>query len=225
MSSILDALGRLEQAPPHGPPLGPVRVPRPRPWRRLLAFAAAAVLAGGSALVVVLVARPPGASVPAPTEIPQPPAAAVTPPADQAAAPATPDAGSALERAAPVAPPTPENRPLAVPIEAPSDPIPNPEPPVPLERRLPPPTIASRPLPDDVLPPPALPAGAPDVHLAFLLYSARPERRSVAVQIDGGPLTTLREGDETGGLTVLRIQPDHVELDWQGQRFVVATRR
>jgi hypothetical protein len=62
------------------------------------------------------------------------------------------------------------------------------------------------------------------VRLSFLLYSSAPERRSVALTIDGGGLTTLHEGDESDGIEVVRIHPDHAELRWQGEAFTVEAR-
>src|SRR4029453_902648 len=48
-------------------------------------------------------------------------------------------------------------------------------------------------------PPPTrrAPAGAPDVRLSFLLFSPSPQRRSVALAINGGSLETLHEGEST----------------------------
>jgi hypothetical protein len=40
--------------------------------------------------------------------------------------------------------------------------------------------------------------------VSFLVYSAVVERRSVALTIDGGGLTTLREGDEAQGIQVVQ---------------------
>jgi hypothetical protein len=75
-------------------------------------------------------------------------------------------------------------------------------------------------------PPPVrrAPAGAPDVRLSFLLFSPSPERRSVALAIDNGSLQTLHEGESTGGLEVVRILPDRVDLRWQGEAFTVRAR-
>jgi hypothetical protein len=69
------------------------------------------------------------------------------------------------------------------------------------------------------------PAGAPGVRLSFLLFSPSPQRRSVALAIDGGSLETLHEGESTtGGLEVVRILPDRVDLKWQGEGFTVRAR-
>ena len=60
--------------------------------------------------------------------------------------------------------------------------------------------------------------------LSFLLFSGSAERRSVALSIDGGGLETLHEGEESGGLEVVRILPDRVDLRWQGEPFTVRAR-
>jgi hypothetical protein len=62
------------------------------------------------------------------------------------------------------------------------------------------------------------------VRLSFLLFSPSPERRSVALAIDGGSLQTLHEGEATGGLQVVRILPDRVDLSWEGAPFTVRAR-
>jgi hypothetical protein len=62
------------------------------------------------------------------------------------------------------------------------------------------------------------------VRLSFLLFSPSPERRSVALAIDGGGLQTLHEGESTGGLQVVRILPDRVDLRWEGESFTVRAR-
>jgi hypothetical protein len=67
----------------------------------------------------------------------------------------------------------------------------------------------------------AAPEGAPSVRVSFLVYSAAPERRSVALTIDEAGLVTLREGEEAKGLSVAQILPDGVELEWNGERFTV----
>jgi hypothetical protein len=72
-----------------------------------------------------------------------------------------------------------------------------------------------------VLPQP--PAGAPAIRLSFLVYSRVPARRTVAFSVDGN-LVTLHEGEESHGVGVQRIFPDHVELSHGGQAFVVRPR-
>jgi hypothetical protein len=68
------------------------------------------------------------------------------------------------------------------------------------------------------------PMGAPRLRVSFLVYSSNVERRSVALTIDGGGLTTLREGDEAQGIQVVRIRPDRVDLRWQGETFTLEVR-
>ena len=68
------------------------------------------------------------------------------------------------------------------------------------------------------------PAGAPRMRVSFLVYSSVAERRSVVLTIDGGSLTTLREGESSNGIDVVRIRPDSVELRWQGEAFRLEVR-
>jgi hypothetical protein len=68
------------------------------------------------------------------------------------------------------------------------------------------------------------PMGAPRLRVSFLVYSSVAERRTVALTIDGGGLTTLREGDEAQGVQVVRIRPDRVDLRWQGETFTLEVR-
>lgn len=225
MSSILDALERLERE--RSPSLPPRPLRPPRRARFAAVCGATVVLAVSAAAVGYLLpslrrAASPGAPVePLARALPEP-----VPEVPPSTAPGREAAPGEVTRAAPVAPPSPEAPPLAVPVEPPPDPAPVPEPPAGAGLRpLPPPTIASEPTGEDAPWVAPLPAGAPEVHVAFLLYSARPERRSVALQLDGGPLLTVREGDEVGDITVVRIRPDHVELAWRGERFAVFTRR
>jgi hypothetical protein len=62
------------------------------------------------------------------------------------------------------------------------------------------------------------------MRVSFLVYSSVAERRSVALTFDGGGLTTLREGEESNGIEVVRIRPDRVELRWQGEVFSLEVR-
>ena len=68
------------------------------------------------------------------------------------------------------------------------------------------------------------PAGAPRLRISFLVYSGAADRRSVVLTIDGGGLTTLREGDESNGISVVEIHPDRVDLRWQGESFTLDVR-
>jgi hypothetical protein len=64
------------------------------------------------------------------------------------------------------------------------------------------------------------------VRVSFLAWSRAPERRSVALSIGTGSLTTLHEGDRTDGLEVVEILPDGVRyrLD-DGERIFTARAR
>ena len=66
--------------------------------------------------------------------------------------------------------------------------------------------------------------GAPRLRISFLVYSSLADRRSVVLTIDGGSLTTLREGDEANGVSVVEIHPDRVDLRWQGETFTLDIR-
>jgi hypothetical protein len=97
--------------------------------------------------------------------------------------------------------PAPEAAPQAeVQVEA----LPAPQPPAP---------------PIDVLPGP--PAGAPQIHVSFLIYSAVPERRVVSLTIDNGPLLNLHEGQKAGGIVLVRILRDRIHVEHGGRTFSV----
>ena len=68
------------------------------------------------------------------------------------------------------------------------------------------------------------PTGAPRLRVSFLVYSSIAERRSVALTIDSGSLTTLREGEESNGVEVVRIRPNGVDVRWQGETFALEVR-
>jgi hypothetical protein len=68
------------------------------------------------------------------------------------------------------------------------------------------------------------PMGAPRLRISFLVYSSLADRRSVVLTIDGGGLTTLREGDESNGISVVQIHPDRVDLRWNGETFTLDVR-
>jgi hypothetical protein len=68
------------------------------------------------------------------------------------------------------------------------------------------------------------PVGAPRLRISFLVYSSLADRRSVVLTIDGGSLTTLREGDESNGISVVQIHPDRVDLRWNGEAFTLDVR-
>ncbi|HJW69063.1 MAG TPA: hypothetical protein VJ829_06885, partial [Candidatus Binatia bacterium] len=122
------------------------------------------------------------------------------------------------------APTSTDPRPWVQPVQPPPPPAP-----VPAARlaALPPRTMpAAHPAATEPEPPPIrrAPAGAPHVQLSFLLFSPSAERRSVALAIDGGSLTTLHEGESTGGLEVVRILPDRVDVRWEGESYTVRAR-
>src|SRR5262249_32390712 len=91
----------------------------------------------------------------------------------------------------------------------------------------PPPPVATEPhflqAPDsaDITPPPA---DAPRVQLTMLMYSRVPERRTVALVVDGGSMTMLHEGESTHEIEVERIKPDGVLLRHRGRSFTVRPR-
>ena len=254
MSSILDALRKVEADERKRP----IRLPpaEPRPRRRLAAVvAAAAFVAGAGVVALVMTLRPsampepvlePGtevASAPVPAA-PAAPVASLTPAevapapvAPGAAAPPTPPTIAAQPpapppvAAAPAAPaPVAQAPSAAEPVdedEADSDvpdpitilrPAPQPEPQAEVEvAALPTPTPPAPAI--DVLPGP--PAGAPEIHVSFLIYSSVPERRQVSLTIDNGPLVTLHEGQKTGSVSLVRILRDRIHVEQGGRTFSV----
>ena len=136
---------------------------------------------------------------PEPSAVPQPP------PAEVAAVPST------------TPPPPPTETAVAV------------TPPPVTPATLPPPPAAVAAVPSPATAPSAevstkIPAGLPRLRVSFLVYSAAPARRSVALTIENGSLTTLHEGEEVNGIEILRIRADGVELRWQGQAFLLPVR-
>ena len=230
MSSILDALEKLEsrRAQASGPE-------PPRRTRRsvtpLLAGAALLAFAAGIGLTAMWLR--PVESVPAPTKASVTPPAPTIPPATVAhvAAPPPPAPPRPTEQpwAEVVTPPTPRDAPAApAPASATAARAPVRE--RPADRAEPAAAAAGEAAAAVEAPPPparaaaaARPAGAPAVRVSFLVYSGTPERRTVALSIDGG-LVTLHEGEDSGGLSVAQILPDGVELTWQGQSFKVPAR-
>jgi len=256
MSSILDALEKLESAPPPAAPGSPP--PRPTRRRALIAAGVLAAFAAGVGIAAWLLRAPtPVPAAPLVASAPEPAPADVAPDTPE---PAHPAAAAGARRAAP----TFRERPWAevVEDEAPAAPSPPPaaaEPPVarrpapaalpaaepapaasvaatpPAASRATPPAAAPR---TRATPPPAPearaspakpararpPAGAPAVRISFLIYSRTPERRSVALTLDGTGMVTLREGQATQGLEVVEIRPDGAEMAWQGERFTVPAR-
>jgi hypothetical protein len=206
VSSILDALEKLEARRTPGGGLEP-----PRPGRRtrtpLLAGAALTAFAAGIGLTVVWL-RPTPEAGPAPASVTT---AHIVPPSPPAAPPAT---------VAPMAPVRAAEQPWGEVVASPSPR--RVEAPPPPEARGPEPVATATPVAAPA--PAARPAGAPAVRVSFLVYSNAPERRSVALTIDEAGLVTLREGEESNGLSVAQILPDGVELTWQDQSFTVRAR-
>ena len=236
MSSILDALEKLESAPPPAAPGSPP--PRPTRRRALIAAGVLAAFAAGVGIAAWLLRAPtPVPAAPLVASAPEPAPADVAPDTPE---PAHPAAAAGARRAAP----TFRERPWAevVEDEAPAAlPAAEPAPAAsvaatpPAASRATPPAAAPR---TRATPPPAPearaspakpararpPAGAPAVRISFLIYSRTPERRSVALTLDGTGMVTLREGQATQGLEVVEIRPDGAEMAWQGERFTVPAR-
>lgn len=233
MSSILDALAKLD--PVESQHIREIQAPARRRTRRRVTVAAIALaFVAGAGLAVVLVrART------EPVVVTTAPPARVTPP--PAADPAPPAARGALPVVPPVPPPAiapgeserPQGRlahlgsgprPAAPPVALAAI---EPEPIVPPPARLPvapvaPPPVAVAPRQPAATPSPATASvDAPSVRVSFLIYSRAAERRSVALAVGDGGLTTLHEGESTRGIEVTRILPDRVELRHDGQPFTV----
>jgi len=248
VSSILDALEKIEatggpQPPGGGGGGGPERRPR---W--LLAVLVVVALAAGAGAGILLLGRrdaaPPEATLvaiatttiptpttsttttaPAPTTSTMPPAAelpAVVAEAPVGAAPVSPPSigdrerpwGAAQEPAATPEATPPSTAMLAVAREAPSTTtIPAPRAALPAPVSEPEPPLRPRP-----------PASAPRLRVSFLVYSRNADRRTVALTIGDAGLTTLHEGEEAGGIEVVHIHPDRVELRWQGEVFTLEVR-
>ena len=242
MSSILDALKKLEAAeasPAHAP-----AVHRERP-RALGLTAAGLALAFGTGAGLTFFLRAGHGRPPAPPLESAPTQPIATPSPPPATAPA-PVVAEALPLAAPVAPlpqAAIDAEPPRARVVAAAPAVPPVAPPV--ARPAEPPAVASRaeppapraPAPADgspaeaespPLPPlellPRLPAGAPRVQVSFLFYSPVAERRTVLLSVDGSSTETLHEGERAGDLEVARILPDRVHVRWSGQLFSVRAR-
>ena len=68
-----------------------------------------------------------------------------------------------------------------------------------------------------------LPAGLPEVELNIVQWSPSPSRRFAFVRVDGSAMVKVREGDEVGGLLVVRIHPDGLELAQDQGRWLLRT--
>ncbi len=65
------------------------------------------------------------------------------------------------------------------------------------------------------------PAGAPNIKIYLLQWSAEPEQRFAFLSFDGGRATQVREGDVVGDLKVLRIYEEMVEFSRGGGDFLL----
>jgi cytoskeletal protein RodZ len=255
VSSILDALAKIEAAGarPEQKLLLAVR-PR-RSARRVIALAVVIAFAVGVGTTAWLlrgrtpepVAAEKPATPPAEVATAAPPAAATAPAPSAPVAVATASAPAATAPPPPTpAPPTAAPVPAAVataptaaapaPVAAPSAAVAAPTAPVaapPLPASAAPAATAPRAVPEVPVARAAVPEPAaapfalekpPKVHLSFLAYSPRTERRSVSLTIEGGSLVVLHEGESADGVEVARILPDHVELRSGGRTFSVGTR-
>lgn len=67
----------------------------------------------------------------------------------------------------------------------------------------------------------ARPAGEPLVQIAAIGYSPVAEQRVVTLRVNGGPATTLHEGESADGVDVQLIMPGSVYVRHAGQIFAV----
>lgn len=231
MSSILDALEKLER---RQEVLREGSTPPDRPARYGMTLAA--VLLAFVAGIGIAFGLRPGTQSPAraPLAAPALPVAPAPSASPAVAAASGPPAAVAGERAAPAAAPAvPAVEPLPVrvatatasPPAAAATPAEVPRPVV----TPPAPQAAARPA-RDAAPPAAAPVfarsptGAPRLKLSFLVYSAVPERRRVALSIDDASMVTLHEGESAHDVEVERIFADHVELRHGGRTFTLRAR-
>ena len=229
MSSILDALRKVEADERRRPIRLPPAPPRSR--GRLAALMAAAAFVAGAGVVALVVGLRPGAPL-VETAAPTPPAPAPAAPPAAAPTPAAPPT------AAPLVPPTAE---APAPTEAPAANVEEPTGEEDIESDVPDQITILRPSHEpapqaevqvealpmpapaepavDVLPGP--PVGAPEIRVSFLIYSAVPERRQVSLTIDNGPLVTLHEGQNAGSISLVRILRDRIHVEHGGRTFSV----
>lgn len=73
------------------------------------------------------------------------------------------------------------------------------------------------------LPPSSTPTLA-GVRISFLAYSRIPDLRTVSLAVDGDRLVTLREGEKSGNLEIVRIHADRVDVKRNGEMFTVPAR-
>ncbi|TMB45710.1 MAG: hypothetical protein E6J55_04740 [Deltaproteobacteria bacterium] len=251
MSSILDALEKVENAERWTPQAGPAR-PEGRSKLRLAAIAAGVAFAAGAG-VAALVLRPGPQRTAAPELARVPSAAPAAEPARVAQIPAAPVPSASAPTNAPSTPVAAEAAPPAAAVAAASTPVaavaPTPPPPGTAAAPSAPAPEAPRPPVEGAAANPAAPTQAPrqpavaaveprrepidegrsaprlpTVRLSFLVYSPSAERRSVVLATEGGSLTTLHEGERVGDIEVARILPDSVELRYEGRVFTVSPR-
>lgn len=252
MSSILDALRKLEAAEA-APAAGPVAAEIRRAGARWIVAGVLLAFAAGAGVALWLRSPAPTREEPE-LLVAVEPAPAVLPPAAPAQpepSPPQPAAAPPAADALPLVPPTPpptalaETDPprgevgtrdgapaagvpdIAVPparvASVPPELAPPPAPPEPAPRAEPEPAAAAPAVePDQALVRP--PPGAPRVQVNFLVYSRAPERRTVALTVDGRGFVTLHEGEADGDLEVARILADRVQLRWAGQVYTVFAR-
>ena len=67
------------------------------------------------------------------------------------------------------------------------------------------------------------PNGLPNVTINLVQWSAAPDRRFAFVRVDGSNMTQVREGDQIGGLTVVRIMQQAIEFGHGDSSFVLRT--
>lgn len=267
MSSILDALSKVEAAQRAG--RGEVTPPVPPPRRRPPRWSLGVALALGVAVTAVLLKR--REQAPAPTTVDAPirdegPSTTLPPPAPPTAVPTVPTAAPPPQAVPALPAPVLNERPQAR-VEVPTPPATVP-PAAPQLAATPPPTyveptavapgppqtvVAARPPavpappaeaepaptppPLEASPPspepapeapraanPARPGPLPRVRVSLLAYSHAAERRSVSLSIEGGPLVSLKEGEEANDIAVVRILPDRVDLRRGGITFTVQPR-
>jgi hypothetical protein len=247
VSSILEALRKVEAREERRPIRLPPPAPRPRA-RLALLVALAAFVAGAVAVAMFIAFRPGASPEPDETQV-----ASATPPAEPAATPPPVPAAPTPAETAPVPsapgaqvvspPPAATDAtaaPLVAPVdeaavdELPADPdvpeqitILRPAPEAAAEPDAPEAevTVEAIPAPARAEPPvevlPGPPKGAPEIHVSFLIYSAVPERRVVTMTINSGPLVTLHEGQRSGEISLVRILRDRIHVDHNGRIYSV----
>ena len=68
-----------------------------------------------------------------------------------------------------------------------------------------------------------LPEGLPEVTINIVQWSPSADRRFAFVRVDGSNMVKVREGDEVGGMRVLRIHPQGIELVQNESRYLLRT--